>query len=429
MSNYFQDKSISFLEMIVVILVISSYCLHLMRNLHVFFSIAPVVFSVLGAFLLFKSRDVFVVDKNGITVVSIFLFISTVSCLYSYFWYPDESYSLALGRYFYMYPFVLFLLFINLNLSAFIFILKVFSCFVLLGGFSIFYQVIFGPVSWFPESSEREGLIRYSSLVGSLTSYGIVGGLTLPIVFFVFKNSIVKWFIVSAIVAAMLFTLQKSAVVNIILFFIYTVLSSSYRYKYFVFFGAFSLLSAMIFISYTLDFSYIVATVDNVFRIRDGVGRSDVTLLQSVRDRLWSLPSVLYNYHGIYGMFFGVGLAGGSGALGMLEYPMSHNGFFDLLFIGGFLNLISFLFVLFFSMYRLYLLRRSFLGRFHEGVKLVNCLVFVYFLLVTNMLFSGVVYFHPYSGIIFYTIIFFVLISIPRLKCGVDAYQARGSYV
>lgn len=425
MNNNFPSSAITTFEKIVIASVVSSYCLHLMRNIHGLFSITPIVFSLLGIFLLARVRPVF--DRNGFFVLTGFVFIYCLSSFYSFFWYPYENYSLALARYFYMYPFLFFLLLLNFNFGKLIFALKVLSFFVLLGGGSIFYQVIFGPVSWFPDSSEREGLVRFSSLVGSLTSYGIVGGLTLPIILFVFKSQLLKSIFVFFITVAMLFTLQKAAVVNIILFFLYCIIFSKFRYKFLVCFCGVSLFCVLLYFSYVFNIGYAVATLDNFFRIRDGAGSSDVNFLQSVLDRLWSLPSVLYEFHGFFGMLFGVGLAGGSGALGMVDYPMAHNGFFDLLFIGGFLNLLSFLSVLFFCLYRLFFIRKVSDGDY-EGLKFIDGLIFVYFLFIANMLFSGVIYFHPYSGVLFYSISVFVISSLPRLVSEVNESQ-RGRYV
>lgn len=427
MSSNFSSESLSSLQRVVIFAIVSAYCLHLLRNVHGLFSISPILFAGLGVVLLLKTR--LSANRNGLFILGVFVFFNLLSCFYSYLWYPEESYVSALARYFYMYPFLVFLILSNLSFLAFIYILRLFSFFVLFGGVSIFYQILFGPVSWFPDHSEREGLVRFSSLVGSLTSYGIVGGLALPVVLLAFKQTVIRMFFIGSIILAMLFTLQKAAVVNIILFLLYVCFFLSFKHKALVLLLGAATSFALLYVSYELEVGYVVATVDNVFRIREGAGISDVGFVEGVIDRLWALPSVLYDLHGFYGMLFGVGLAGGSGALGMLDYPMAHNGFIELLFIGGLFNLLSFVLVLLFSVHRLVHAHSVFQGQWGEGVRLVKCLIFFYFLLIVNMLFSGVIYFHPYSGLLFYVVTVFVLISLPRIVDGWGKSQYRGRYV
>ena len=398
---------------IFLFVIVASYCLHLLRNLHNFFSIVPVLVSLVAVF--FVREKIIKFDRQGLLVLSLFLFSSVLSSLYSFIWYPDESYFMAFGRYFYMLPFLFFLISIDFRVELLVFAFKVFVSFVVLGGVSLFYQTIFGPVSWFPDSSEREGLVRYSSLVGSLTSYGIAGGIALPLALVSFKNVFLRFSIILFISASLLYTLQKVAVVNLCFFVFYLMFFVDCRYKLSIalFVSLFSVV--FLFTAYYFEFEYVVATVDNVFRFRENSGSTDVDIISGAVDRLWRLPSRLYQMYGDAGFIFGVGLVAGSGSLGFANYPMSHNGFFDLLFIGGLFNLVVFLLLILFVCYRLLFFRKLFLGRSKEVSDFLSCMLFVVFLLIVNMVFSGIIYIQPYSGVVFYSVVVFSISSLPRL--------------
>ena len=395
--------------------VVSTYCLHIARNITPLFAGLPIIFSVLSVYcFIFKER--LYLDRQGALLMSVFLLSIILPFFYSFFHFPDESYLMASARYFYMVPFLVFLLFFDFKVDNLIFLIKIFVIFVMLGGSSLFYQTVFGEIAWFPEPSEREGLVRYSSLVGSLTSFGIAAGLALPLALIAFKSFFVRVVVICFIIISMLFTLQKAAVVNIFLFFLFCLFFSDFKNKLAVSFLSAIVFSSLLVVVYYFDFDYAVATIDNVLRLRDDSGVTDVDLISSIFDRLWELPSKLYLKYGDYGLIFGVGFVAGSGALGFIDYPMSHNGFFDLLFLGGLLNLFCFLLLSSFVFYRLILYRKLFKYIDRQLWWMLTCLIFVFFLLMLNMAFSGVVFIQPYTGIVFYSIVVFSLFSLPRLK-------------
>lgn len=394
-------------------IVVGSYLLHMLRNISEPYAVFPIVISLIGfLFYLFKKAKV---DIVGLCVLFVFILPYFLPLIYSFLWYPNESYMIPFARYLYIIPFVIFCIFAISNIYLFVYLLKVFSIFIVLGGLSIFYQIIFGPILWFPDASERKGLVRFSSLVGSLTAYGIFGGLALPIIYFLFENKLIRNVSLVVVLMAMLCTLQKAAIANIVLFFMFLFFSGTLLNKLrIVGFVAF-VLPVVIFIFYYLDVSYVVATVDNIFRFREGSGGSDVSFFQSMLDRLWFLPSQLYEMHGSSGMIYGVGMVGGSGTLGFPEYPMAHNGFFDLLFIGGVLNLLVFSVLAAFVLFRLSMLKRfcAHPGFSHDVLKVS---IFVYFLLLVNMLFAGPLHVQPYGGVVFYAITVFVCLRRDDIK-------------
>jgi hypothetical protein len=385
----------------------------MLRNISELYSVFPIIISGIGCLFYLARREK--IDTIGFGISVVFILTYFLPLIYSYLWYPDESYMIPFARYLYIIPFAVFCIFSITNLYVYVHVLKTFAIFILIGGLSIFYQIVFGPILWFPDASEREGLVRFSSLVGSLTAYGIFGGLALPIIYFLFENKLVRNICLVIVIMAMLCTLQKAAIANIALFVIFLTLSGALLNKLKIIGFVAFVLPAAVFIFYYLDVSYVVATVDNILRLKEGSGDSDVPFFQSILDRLWFLPSQLYEMHGPSGMLYGVGMVGGSGTLGFPEYPMAHNGLFDLLFIGGVLNFLVFSILVLFVLYRLSTLKSICAPQtFPHSVLKVS--LFIYILLLINMLFAGPLHVQPYGGVVFYAITIFVCLRCDSIK-------------
>ncbi|VVN15920.1 hypothetical protein PS645_04044 [Pseudomonas fluorescens] len=400
-------------DYILVTVAAAAYLLHMLRNITELYAVIPLVISATCC-LFYLSKKI-KVDSTGCCALIIFILIYFLPIFYSFLWYPNESYMVSFGRYLYIIPFVFLCIYAISNIAVFLYLLKLYSAFIVLGGFSIFYQIVFGPISWFPDASEREGLVRFSSLAGSLTAYGIFAGLALPIIYFIFENKFIRLFSLFTVLIAMLCTLQKAAIVNIALFLIFLFLSGAVINKLKIIGFVVFILPIAVFTFYYLDVSYVVATVDNILRLKEGSGASDVSFSQSILDRMWLLPSQLYNLHGLEGMIYGVGMVGGSGTLGFPEYPMAHNGVFDLLFIGGILNLLAFSAMVFFVLFRLKKLKR-YCSPYGFPLKVLKVSLFVYLLLLVNMIFAGPLHVQPYGGVMFYAITVFICLRREEIK-------------
>ncbi len=390
-----------------VVLVVSLYCLHMLRNLSEVYSVIPPIVALIFAFLfLFELKPY---NFQGLTVLILFFFSYLLPIIYSFFWYPDENYITSIGRYFFLVPFLFFSIVAIDTPRLLVVSMKTYSFFVIAGAFSIFYQVEFGAVNWFAEASEREGLVRFSSLLGNLTAYGTFAAFSLPVIFHLYKGRAVRFVSLALVVLAMLMTLQKAAVVNLGVFIVLIFLFGSRSFKLKALFGGAFIIPAALVISYYSGSDYLVATIDNVLRLQDGSGNSDVSIYQSILDRLWFLPSVLYELHGLLGMLLGVGLVGGSGALGFPDYPMAHNGFFDLLFVGGVVNLVFFLLLFILVLTRIHrLLGISESGDNSLNSDLLSSCYYIFILFFVNFAFSGLLYLHPYGGVVFYSITTFI---------------------
>lgn len=392
-----------------LIFIVSLYCLHSFRGLSFVYAALPPTFSVIGSVLLLVKKKRVSIDRKGLSLLVLFGFSSVLPVYYSFLWYPDEAYVQSFFRYFFLVPFFIFALIAIDSYEAVIVALKSYAFFVVIGALSIFYQVVFGPISWFAEASEREGLVRFSSLLGSLTAYGVYSVFALPVIIFLFHGKFSRIAMLIVVVTGMLLTLQKAAVMNIFAFLVLTFFYEHRRVKLGVVISSLVGIIAL-FAAYSLDISYVVSTVDNVLRLRSDSGLSDVSVYKSVIDRLWALPAKLYELHGVLGMAFGVGMVGGSGTLGFINFPMSHNGLFDLLFIGGVLNLLAFLSVWFVILGRI---RHCSKNQFGLGSgKLLICKVslYIWLLFIINFIFSGILYFQPYGGVVFYTLLVFFLL-------------------
>src|SRR5690606_15148779 len=97
--------------------------------------------------------------------------------------------------------------------------------------------IVAGPVWWFAEASQREGLTRYASLVGSLTAYGVYGSFALPIIYFLCRNKYLKVAGLIFVVAGLLVTLQKAAIANLVIFLLLLIITEPWKVKVSVLIG------------------------------------------------------------------------------------------------------------------------------------------------------------------------------------------------
>ncbi len=398
---------------IFILVAVSLYCLHLLRNISQIFAVMAPLFSLCGAFLFFSPNKR--LDRSGFVILLFFLVSSILPVAYSIFWFPDENYQLPLVRFFYVLPFFIFCLFVVDNKKSVCLVLKVYSFYIALASITLFYQTVWGPISWFADASEREGLVRFSSLVGSLTAFGIFSIFALPIIFLIFENLWLKIVLSLLVIGGGLISLQKAAIVN---FIIITLLIFFFENKKIKINILISLLvvALILLASYFFNLNYIVATVDNILRIREGAGQSDVAVFQSLLDRLWGLPSVLFSAYGESGLLLGVGLVGGSGTFGFSDYPMSHNGFFDLLFLGGLPYFLTFCLIISFVFFRI--LTSWKIVEKSEDLKFLKLSLYILILFILNFAFAGALYYQPYGGVVFYSLVTYFCLHVNEIRNG-----------
>ena len=132
----------------------------------------------------------------------------------------------------------------------------------------------------------------------------------------------------------------------------------------------------------------------------------DVSMMQSIYDRLIELPMILYEYWGFQSLIIGVGVYGGSGGLGYPELPMAHNLFVEILAIFGFLvGTVLIYYLIKFCALSL----KNIVGNCTRRLTLASS---VFLTLVLTNTFSGSLFYHPVIGLIFW----FALSEIVRQK-------------
>jgi hypothetical protein len=104
---------------------------------------------------------------------------------------------------------------------------------IIMGGLSLLYQVIFGPIVGLAEPGERVGLVRYSTLMGSITVFSVAQPLALG---FVLKNYLgFKKTILSIVLISLgLLSLSKTVLAgDILVILIYTLFNIKFNIKIF----------------------------------------------------------------------------------------------------------------------------------------------------------------------------------------------------
>ena len=261
-----------------------------------------------------------------------------------------SKYLIAFTRYCITLPFVFFMFIYNqYSFSLVTRVLRVLCVYMACAALSIPYQIMFGPISFFAESSFRDGLVRYASLAGSLTALGTLGSFALAILLFsgdLLFSRRNKNFLIAIILTGMLMSLQKAAVVNIIICFAAFVLMNdqiSFSRKISVIVGIFLIAFVLDLMFDDSPFSiYVQSLFDYTF------SETSVGVSQDLASRLWHRPQSVVNYHKIRlsSVVLGIGFPALGGILGLAHLPMSHNNYFDLLFSGGIIHFLSFLLLL-----------------------------------------------------------------------------------
>jgi hypothetical protein len=273
--------------------------------------------------------------------------------------------------------------------------LSVFFC------LSIYFQMIIGPISWFADSASRGGLTRFSSLYGNVTAIGISGSLALIVLIYYKMNKLLKFICGIIIVTSLLLSLQKAAIMGIVVcIFIY--IFSSFNIKKLFFFLLLNIfMYLLISNSPTLIKDYINVSLVNTFGFTPFAKDVEVYSLSTeteLKGRLMEHPGEVYDVVGDYGILIGGGILGGGGAFG-IESAQAHNSFFDLLFSGGVLFLVFYLFILY-ELLRYYYLKKSSLNEIEANNSLV--IFYFLFLYLIHMPFNSGGVFHPNHSILFW---------------------------
>jgi hypothetical protein len=329
------------------------------------------------------------------------------------------DYFTALTRFLPSALFFTFLSFINpKNHNLHLKIIHYFVLFTVISGFSIFFQLFFSiEIPFLVDSSIREGLVRYGSLLGSITSFGTLGPLALfSIILFINKKKILTksnfvYFVFALIiVSASILTLSKSAILNLILVFFFVMFFFSVKNIIFFMFLLFAL--SLIVFSFFGE-SELVKTFQTLVNYTFFNGSLSFFNDLNLRATLFISIFLKTNDLDFISITFGFGFKALSGILGLNNYIMLHNNYYDLFFSGGLLHLLSFLVLVFESLF--YNLRNfSKLNNTNNNYSIYLFFSLIYFLV--NMLFGGSTIYHPIGGTLLFLLILFSKVSSESIK-------------
>lgn len=258
-------------------------------------------------------------------------------------------------------------------------------------------QFLIGPIWWFAESSYRSGLPRYASIFGSLTAFGVVNGAAILLAYYSFRNRLAAAIVIFGVVLGSVLSLQKAALINVVLAFIFILAVKRPSVKDLFVASVIFLLGLIFTASY---FNQEISTFLSSMRIFESSSGSvvtdDVSIQQSIYDRLVALPERAIMFHGASSLLLGVGPIGGAGAFGYPEVPMTHNGLVDSLLIGG---IVYFLLLLGFVAFVLRGVHRFFdLSKRNFEAKIGYLCIFM---VLINIPFSGLLFFTPSAAMFF----------------------------
>ena len=202
-------------------------------------------------------------------------------------------------------------------------------------------QIVTGPIPWFATASERAGIDRFASLVGSLTSIGIIVGCYLVLAQGI--QSKFRWFWSLIIAGSAAISLSKAAIANVGLAFAVILVVWRQRISRLLLGVGASAIIAMLlyaslpFVQERVDASLVSFGIQNAT-----VTNYDATAEESLIDRLTDLPRA--NIEGLMALevpfvyLLGAGFGMGNSALVPDEdsiAPMAHNQYVELFTVFG----------------------------------------------------------------------------------------------
>ncbi len=313
------------------------------------------------------------------SVFYIFLFLSFCIIFWSGIYMQSWDFIPGIPRLLIM-PLITFLFFPLLNNnSRFSKLLIVILVCYIIGALSVIYQIIFGSISWFAPQFLRANLDRYASILGSLTIYGAIVGYGLVLVYsnaILKRGLIIKLLFFFTLIIAGFFSLSKAGIVMIMLatlvYVIFNFGSITERLNFKNVIGTLFLLFIGVLLMFQISeireyYNVIVTqTIGGSSFLSNGLEvqmDSQAVSFEHIHKRLFYWTSGMLETYGNMVYFFGVGLQGGAGTMGVVpeigDYGSSHNSLGDLFFMGGTIFLGVFLVLYFFTQFVLFMNRKE----------------------------------------------------------------------
>ena len=281
-------------------------------------------------------------------------------------------------------------------------LINIFIIVSVLASLSYVYQYYFGAIEWFATGSgeEKRGLnVRYSSLHGSITVSAITLSLAFIATSFLYKNLFIKFIFLFLISGGLIMSLQKASLFNVGLILILIFIFSESKIKllffylfisiilYFIFLVLYEYNNELIFVSHIYDLIYHTAEME----LLEGNRETD-----SFTYRLYGGALNMMSEYGWQMVLFGKGFVGAGAAMGV-PGGQAHNTFWDLIFMGGFLYFLVFVFILISTL----------LIFINSQNKYKKIFLISNIILIVNCLQGSILFFQPVTSFIFWLSIIF----------------------
>lgn len=278
--------------------------------------------------------------KAGFFFVIAFIFLPFLSLITG----DIEDFTTAIIRYGAMCPFlVIGMLYSHIIYNYLEDIIKINVLVIVASAVLMIYQIPFGRISFFVETAGRMGYERYGSLLGSTTAYGTGSLVALMCLYdFNLASGWKKIICEVLILAGGILCLSKAFFVNVVIaycliFFFHK--SGSGKISLSIkktIIGIMSLVVLLLSLYYLVQNTFIGDYFWDMLHY--SFDNNSVGVEGDLLDRLTVLPLQAFTYHNVsyaYYLLFGVGFKGFSGILGLPQYPMCHNSYFEILLSQG----------------------------------------------------------------------------------------------
>ncbi len=352
----------------IALLIFIALIFHNFYRLSSLYFLIPLLLYGIYFFDFFK-KPLVVNRKNKIIILYLIFIVFSVYIIFISFINSDfKNVAIGMSRFFYVIPISMIFYdtvktekFVSKLLFIYVFCSAIACATVPLQAF------ITGPINWFSPYSFRAGIIRYSSLLGNVSAMGIAGGLSfLVAILLPYRSKVLKFTICSVILISLFMSLQRAAVVNIILSFVFYFLFNDIKLKSKLFGLVFSLFIISGSVLLLLKFEN-TKVLTSFFLGSLGIAGAENQIVDydpitsQIQYRVIGNTLSHFDYLKLTGFVFGIGYKGLGGVLAQPSI-YAHNDFVNLFAVGGigyFIFFIVFFYYIVTTLYRYLILSKK----------------------------------------------------------------------